>query len=89
MSITITLPPGTEERLRAEAAATGKDVGSVVAEAVEARLTSTKLGLRAILSPVHDDFRTSGMTDTELNALLTEAIEETRAERKARPGLPA
>ena len=49
MTITITLPPATEQRLRAEAEATGKDVGTLVVEAVEARLSLAKLSLRDAL----------------------------------------
>ena len=86
MSITITLPPATEARLRAEAAATGKEISTVVAEAVEARLSLAMLHLRDILGPVHDDFRKSGMTEAELDMQLRNALVEARAERKAAPG---
>jgi hypothetical protein len=83
MSITITLPPSTEARLWAEATATGKDVDTVIAEAVEARLSLARFGLRDILAPVHEDFRTNGMTEAELETLLQEVIGESRKERKA------
>ena len=89
MSVTITLPPATEARLRAEAAATGKDVAAVVVEAVEARLTLAQLGLRDILGLVHEDFRKSGMTEVELDTLLREALAESRGSRKAGPGSAA
>jgi hypothetical protein len=83
MSITIDLPPAMAERLRAQAAATGKDVGTLVIEAVDARLLLADLNLGAILAPVHDDFRKSGMTETELDELLEDALSESRAARKA------
>lgn len=83
MTITITLPPSTEKRLRAEAEATGKDLSTFVAEAVEARLSLGRLSLRDLLGPVHEDFRRSGMTDTELDTLLGQAIKGARAERKS------
>ena len=70
MTISITLPPDTEKRLRAEADAAGKDIGTFVVEAVEARLSLGKLNLRDVLSPVHEDLRKSGMTDAELDAYL-------------------
>ena len=85
MTITITLPPATEERLRAEAEATGKDVNTFVVEAVEARLSLAKLSLRDILAPVHEDFGRSGMTQADLDELLQESLAESRAERKSRP----
>lgn len=86
MTITITLPPATEERLRAEAQATGKDISTLVLEAVEARLSLAQMSLRAILAPVHENFRRSGMTEAELDTLLTDALAEARAERKTTPG---
>jgi hypothetical protein len=86
MTITITLPPATEDRLRAQAQATGKDINTLVIEAVEARLSLASLSFRNILAPVHEDFRKSGMTDTELDALLGEALTETRAARKSSTG---
>jgi hypothetical protein len=86
MTITITLPPATEQRLRAQAQATGKDVGTFVLEAVEARLSLAKLSLRDILAPVHEDFRKSGMTEAELDTLLQDALSQARAERTSDPG---
>ena len=85
MTITISLPPATEERLRAEAAATGKDVGTVVVEAVEARLSLSKLSLRDVLAPVHEDLRRSGMTDATLDTLLEKTLRQVRTERKSGP----
>jgi hypothetical protein len=85
MTITITLPAATEERLRAEAEATGKDLSTLVLEAVEARLLLPRLSLRDILATVHEDFRQSGMTAAELDTLLEESVAESRAERKSRP----
>jgi hypothetical protein len=82
MTITIILPPATEERLRAEAEAAGKDPGTLVLEAVEARLWLAKLRLQDVLGPVHEDFRKSGMTEAELDALLRDVLSEARLERK-------
>jgi hypothetical protein len=86
MTITITFPPATEARLRAEAQAAGKDVSTFVIEAVEARLALAKQSLRDILGPLHEDFRSSGMTEAELDTLLRETLAESRAERRSRPG---
>ena len=85
MTITITLPPATEERLRAEAAATGKDVAALVVEAVETRLSLSQIRLRDILAPVHEDFKKSGMTEAELDELLTAERSAARSASKADP----
>lgn len=85
MTITITLPPAMEERLKAQARAMGKEVGTLVAEAVEARLSLAELNLRDILAPVHEDFRKGGMTEADLDTLLQETIAEARALRKQKP----
>ena len=89
MTITITLPPETEERLRAQSEATGKNISTLVVEAVEARLSLGQLGLRDILAPAHADFRRSGMSDAELETLLRESVHEARSERKSAPGQSA
>lgn len=83
MTISITLPPDTEKRLRAELEATGTDVSTFVRQAVEARLSLGNLSLRDVLSSVHEDFRKSGMTDAELEPMLDETLKEARAEREA------
>jgi hypothetical protein len=89
MTITITLPAATEARLRAEAEATGKDPGTLVLEAVEARLWLAKLRLRDVLGPVHEDFRKGGMTEAELDALHRDTLSEARLERKPAGDSPA
>jgi hypothetical protein len=89
MTITINLPPATEERLRAQAEATGKDLGALVVEAVEARLALAQLSFRDILAPVHGDVRKSGMSDMELDTFLHESLEKARAARESAPGTSA
>ena len=89
MTITINLPPATEERLRAQAEATGKNISTLVVEAVEARLSLAQLSLRDILGPVHADFQRSGMTEAELDTLLEDSLEKARSERRSAPGSPA
>jgi predicted DNA-binding protein len=85
MSITITLPPATEERLRAQAEATGKDIATLVVEAVETRLSLSELRLRDILAPVHEDFKKGAMTDAELDKLFTEERSAARPTNDADP----
>jgi hypothetical protein len=89
MTITITLPPATEERLRAQAEATGKNISTLVLEAVEARLSFAHLSLRDILSPVHGDFERSGMTGAALDTLLETSLDAARSERQSAPGSSA
>lgn len=86
MTITITLPPATEDRLRAESEATGKSISALVVEAVEARLSLAQLRLRDILAPAHADFHRSGMTEPELDRLLQQALDQNRSERRASSG---
>jgi hypothetical protein len=88
MTITITLPPETEEQLRAQSQATGKDISTLVVEAVEARLSLAKMGLSGILGPVHVDLRQSGMGEDELEKLLQEELDASRSQ-KAKPGKSA
>ena len=88
MTITITLPPETEERLRAQSDATGKKIDTLVIEAVEARLALSGLSIREILSPVHADFRQSGMADEALDALLLDSRDEVRKGRSAGSNQP-
>lgn len=83
MTITISLPPETVEKLEAQAAASGKDVETFVREAVEAKLVVSGLSFRDILAPVHREFEASGLSDEELDALAEGAVAETRSEREA------
>ena len=86
MTITITLPPATEARLRAQAEVTGKNISTLVVEAVEARLSLAQLSLRDILAPAHADFHECGTTDAELDTLLRHSLDETRLERGSAAG---
>jgi hypothetical protein len=60
MTITNTLPPATEERLKAQAEATGKNICTLVVEAVEARLSLAQFSLRDVLAPASDHVARSG-----------------------------
>jgi predicted transcriptional regulator len=89
MTITINLPPATEDRLRAQAEATGKDLSTLIVEAVEARLALAQLSLRDILAPVHEDFRKSGMSEAELDSFLQDSMAKDRTEGESAPGKSA
>ena len=83
MTLTIDFPPATLERLKAEAAAKGKDVETVVRETVEAQFARRRQRLAEILKPIHDEVEASGITEEELDNLVDQAVADARAERKA------
>ena len=83
MTITINLPQATLEQLKAEADATGKDVETVVREAVDAKLTRRKRTFAEILKPLHDEVEASGLSQDEIDALAEQAVDEARAARNA------
>jgi hypothetical protein len=85
MTITINFPPATIEKLQAQARASGKDVETLVKEAVEANLVVSGLSFREILKPIHDEVEASGMSEEEVNALAESAVAEARAARKTLP----
>jgi len=82
MTITIDLPTETERKLLARAAATGTDVATLVREAVEEKLRTPLPTFAAVLAPVHEDFRQSGMTEAELDTFLEATLAEVRKERR-------
>jgi hypothetical protein len=86
MTITIELSPEDERRLEERAAQLGQDMAGYLRRLIEDDLEAARpAGSRAfaeILAPVHEDFRASGMTEGELDALLDEALRESRAERR-------
>ncbi len=81
MTITINLPPAKLEELKAEAAATGKDVETVVRDAVDARLARRKRTFAEVLKPIHDAVEASGITEEEAIGLLDKALKEVRGAR--------
>jgi hypothetical protein len=83
VTITINLPPATLEQLKVEAQATGKDVDTVVREAVETRLARRKQTFAEILKPVHDAVEASGMSEEEVNGLLEKELNAVREERRS------
>jgi len=87
MSITIELPPETEQKLRHRAAASGRDVLAFVVDTLEEKLRSPPESFEEILAPIHEEFRESGMTESELDEFLQQEIEAVRKERRAKqPG---
>ncbi len=85
MTLTISLPLDMEKKLRARAAATGKDVDTFVREVIEEKL-HTPQTFDEICAPIREEFEKSGMTDEELAALVEEIREEIWQEKQARKG---
>ena len=88
MTITFDLPPAKLEQLRAEAQATGKDVETVVRDAVDARLARRQQTFAAVLKPIHDAVEASGMNEEEVNGLLDKTLKQVRAERRSNQAQP-
>jgi len=76
IAVELNLPGELVRQIDAMAAQNGTDRSVVVTELLRGRLPAT---LAEVLSPVHEDFRRSGMSEAELDALLEE---ELRAHRR-------
>ena len=88
MTITVNLPPATIEQLEAEAAATGKDVESLVREAVQTKLARRKQTVAEVLKPIHDAVDESGMSEEEVQALVDKELKAVRKDRRSSQGKP-
>jgi predicted transcriptional regulator len=86
MTITINLPPATLDQLKAEAQATGKDVETVVREAVEAKMALSQMSLQEVLRPLNEAIAASGMTPEEAESFFEQELSAMRAERKSSLG---
>jgi hypothetical protein len=84
-TLPISLPPDTDRKLRACAAARGQDVASFALEAIQEKLQTTPLPTEdERLTRLRQECRTSGMTDHELYELLKTARDEARREKRQR-----
>jgi hypothetical protein len=81
MTLTIDLPPATLEQVKAEAARTGKDMQTIVREAVEARFARRRQSFAEILKPIHDEIEASGASTRELDEVAEQAVADARAQR--------
>lgn len=88
MTITINLPAATLDQLKAEAQATGKDVETVVREAVEAKLACRKKTFAEVLKPIHDAVEASGMSGEAVDDLIDEELQAVRAARRSGTSKP-
>jgi hypothetical protein len=84
MRYTITLPDETEAKLQERARSSGTSADAYLQQLVQTALA--KPTLREILAPIHQEFVASGMSDDELDSVLSEAIEQSRLARRTRKG---
>lgn len=85
MTVTIALSPDVEAKLRARAAAAGKDVTVFVREAVEEKLAAAP-NFRDIFAPLHEAFAQGHLPDAELDKLFGELRDEVWADKQSKKG---
>jgi plasmid stability protein len=74
MTLTLTLPPETEKKLRERAAHTGQEVVALARELIERGLVAAPT-IDEILAPFRQDVAASGLSDAELDTLFEEERE--------------
>jgi hypothetical protein len=86
MALTIELSPDEERQLQERADQSGQDLTDYLRRLIRRNLDAARTAngrtFAEILAPVHEDFRKSDMTEDELDTLLREALDESRAERR-------
>lgn len=82
----IKFPPETLSRLQAEAEKSGKDIDTLVTEAVEARMALSHVSLQDVLRPINEAIAASGMTPEEAEVFFEQELSAMRAERKSSSG---
>jgi len=75
IAVELNLPGELVHRIDALAAQSGTDRSTVVTELLRGKLPTA---LVAVLAPVHEDFRKSGMTEADLDILLESELEAHR-----------
>jgi hypothetical protein len=75
IAVELNLPGELVRRIDALAAQSGTDRSTVVTELLRGKLPTA---LAAVLAPVHEDFRKSGMTEADLDTLLESELEAHR-----------
>ena len=81
MTLSLSISPDVEAKLKAKATAAGVDVATYAARELE-RSVSLARDLREISGPAYKEFLASGMSDDELGDLLEDAKHAMRAERR-------
>jgi hypothetical protein len=82
MTLKISLPPEEEKKLADRAAAAGQDVSGYVHQLIRKDIDESMLA--EILAPIHQSVRASGMTVPQVDALIDDAIAESRRERRSK-----
>jgi hypothetical protein len=82
MTVTVKFTQEEEARIKKRAAAECTDVEAFVHEAAIHRATLPTLD--EILAPIHAETERMGMTEEEIERFVDRAVEEARAERRAR-----
>jgi hypothetical protein len=80
MTLSITLSPAAEDRLRAKAAATGQPLDAYASLILERAATSPSV--EEVLAPFRKQVAESGMTDGELDAFFEEVREKAFQDRR-------
>jgi hypothetical protein len=83
MTVTVEFTDAAYQQLKAEANAAGKDIETVVREAVDAKLARRKKSFADALMPIHDAIEQSGMSGDEATTLLDDELRVMRAERRS------
>ena len=86
MITSIKFPPATLSRLQAEAEKSGKDLDTLVTEAVEAKMALAHLSLHDVLRPINEEIAASGLAPEEAEAFFEQELSAMRAERKSSAG---
>ena len=82
MQLTISVPPESEAKLKARAAAAGQDVADFVSQMVR-HFVEPPTPLEKLSGPIYQKFLESGMSDEDLSEELERAKHEMRAQRRA------
>ena len=95
MTLTLELLPETQKRLETLATRNGQDVTGfvyhLIDEKIQAALEPTSFAgmtFAEVAAPVREDFKASGITDAEFDALIEQAREEVWQEKHAESKAP-
>jgi hypothetical protein len=86
MSLTITLKPETEAKVKNRAVALGYDIDGYVEKLIEEDSERIR-SINEIFAPLHQEVEDSGISDEELDEIFTQARREYYAEKKAKEKL--
>ncbi len=90
MTITISLSPEVEKKLRQRAVQNGQDVEGYVHQLIEKSVVADEIPVHAgltfdeILAPIREEFEASGMSEEEALQLFDEELKAVRQERRRR-----